>query len=234
MGRPSNRMMRIKDEGLDCASASSASAALREPNPQATSAVAALAQAMSASQHEVRALFTGGTFCYEAQSVFLERGLACRSNAPAHGALSVGDKVLKPPLGSPTTHLFLDLGDDDYTRGRPHPMIDPLPRDALLREQAGDAATAAILFDVVLGHGSHADPAAGLALAIAAAQHEAKAAGRTLAFIGHVCGTEGDPQDKARQQRLLQEAGAIIAGSNVEAALLAATLAMARASQHAG
>ena len=108
-------------------------------------------------------------------------------------------------------------------------MIDPLPRDALLREQAADPATAAFLFDVVLGHGSHAEPAAGLALAITEAQRGARDSGRTLAFIGHVCGTEGDPQDKVRQTRLLQDAGAIIAGSNVEAALLAATLAQARA-----
>ncbi len=59
--------------------------------------------------------------------------------------------------------MFLDLGDDDYTRGRPHPMIDPSLRDAAVRAQGADPQTAAILFDVVLGFGSHADPAAGLA-----------------------------------------------------------------------
>jgi hypothetical protein len=172
---------------------------------------------MVAAQKSVRALFTGGTFCYEAQLAFIERGLPCRSNAPAKGAL--------PFDGRFDGHVFLDLGDDDYTRGRPHPMIDPLLRDAAVREQGADAQTAAILFDVVLGFGSHADPAHGLAQALADAQREARRQGRALALIGHVCGTDGDPQDKAAQVRQLKAASAVIVGSNVEAASLAAHLA---------
>ena len=76
---------------------------------------------------------------------------------------------------------------------------------------------AVILFDVVLGFGSHDNPAQSLALALADAQRDASAQGRTLALIGHVCGTDGDPQDRAAQVRALEAAGAIIAGSNVEA-----------------
>ncbi|MEQ1804960.1 MAG: acyl-CoA synthetase FdrA [Burkholderiaceae bacterium] len=177
------------------------------------------AAAMAPSQHTVRALFTGGTFCYEAQGVFLERGLACSSNAPAHGAATI------EAHGAMAGHVLLDLGDDDYTRGRPHPMIDPSLRDGLVREAGADASVAALLFDVVLGYGSHANPAAGLALALADAQHAARAQGRTLALIGHVCGTDGDPQDRAAQVRQLDNVGAMIVGSNVEAALLAAQLA---------
>jgi hypothetical protein len=81
------------------------------------------------------------------------------------------------------------------------------------------------MFDVVLGYGSHADPAAGLAEALAAGQREARAQGRTLALIGHVCGTDGDPQDRSAQIRQLEAAGAIVTGSNFEAATLAAELA---------
>src|SRR5206468_6004124 len=73
--------------------------------------------AFALGQRAVRGLFSGGTFCYEAQLVFVERGLACRSNAPVHEAA---------PLDSREgDHTFVDFGDDDYTRGKPHPMIDP-------------------------------------------------------------------------------------------------------------
>ncbi len=177
------------------------------------------ARAMAPTQRVVRALFTGGTFCYEAQLVLLARGLACSSNAPADGAATFD------PHGTLAGHVLLDLGDDDYTRGRPHPMIDPSLRDSLVREAGAEPCVAALLFDVVLGYGSHANPAAGLAQALAGAQQSARAQGRTLALIGHVCGTDGDPQDRAAQVRQLEDVGALVVGSNVEASLLAAQLA---------
>ncbi len=191
--------------------------ALASPAAAAVAAVDRWAADMAPPQRSVRALFTGGTFCYEAQLVFIARGLPCRSNAPATAALRFD--------GHDGGHVFLDLGDDDYTRGRPHPMIDPSLRDAAVRTEGADPQTAAILFDVVLGYGSHDNPAGGLARALADAQREARAHGRTLAMIGHVCGTDGDPQDKAAQVRQLEAAGALIVGSNVEAAMLAAHLA---------
>jgi hypothetical protein len=183
----------------------------------AFAAIEQRARAMAPTQKGVRGLFTGGTFCYEAQLAFIAHGLACSSNAPAKGATAFDGRF--------DGHVFLDLGDDDYTRGRPHPMIDPMLRDAAVRTQGADPQTAAILFDVVLGFGSHADPAAGLARALTDAGREAAAQGRTLAMIGHVCGTDGDPQNKAAQVRQLEDAGAVIVGSNVEAAVLAAHLA---------
>jgi succinyl-CoA synthetase alpha subunit len=207
-------------------------AGLRASETAADGAVAAVgrcAAAMAPKQRSVRGLFTGGTFCYEAQLAFIARGLTCSSNAPAKGALAFDGRF--------DGHVFLDLGDDDYTRGRPHPMIDPMLRDAAVRTQGADPETAAILFDVVLGFGSHADPASGLARALTDAGREAAAQGRALAMIGHVCGTDGDPQDKAAQVRQLEDAGAVIVGSNVEAAALAAHLAtrlIARASERRG
>lgn len=166
----------------------------------------------------VLGLFTGGTFSYEAQLAFVGRGLACYSNAPV-------DAALPHSGGDCDGHLLLDLGDDDYTRGRPHPMIDPSLRDAWVRRAGQDATVAAILFDVVLGHGAHPDPAAGLATALADAAASAAAQGRTLALIGHVCGTEDDPQGRAMQIDRLREAGAWIADSNIAAAHLAVELA---------
>jgi hypothetical protein len=180
-------------------------------------AVDRLVATMAPTQRSVRALFTGGTFCYEAQLAFVAQGLTCQSNAPVHGVAAFD--------GRHDGHVLLDLGDDDYTRGRPHPMIDPSLRNDAIRAQGANPATAAILFDVVLGYGSHADPARDLALALASARAGAAAQGRTLALIGHVCGTDGDPQGKAAQVAQLEAVGAVVAASNVEAALAAAHLA---------
>jgi succinyl-CoA synthetase alpha subunit len=177
------------------------------------------------TQRAVRGLFTGGTFCYEAQLAFLSRGLACRSNAPVHGAL--------PLDGSSADLVFIDMGDDEYTRGRPHPMIDPSLRNLAIREASDDPAIAMLLFDLVLGFGSHPSPADDLADALRHAQRTAALQGRKLISIGHVCGTDGDPQDRAAQIRTLASAGAIVADSNIEAASSAAQLALDLAQRHA-
>ena len=134
-------------------------AATPAPMPPATPSDAALAAVeqraatMAPAQTAVRALFTGGTFCYEAQLAFLARGLRLQLQRPGQA------RSRSPVDGRFDGHVFLDLGDDDYTRGRPHPMIDPSLRDAAVRTQGADPHTAAILFDVVLGFGSHDDPA---------------------------------------------------------------------------
>ena len=187
-----------------------------------------MAAGMAPSQCAVRGLFTGGTFCYEAQLAFRARGFECRSNAPAEGvALLEND-------GRAGGHVFIDMGDDDYTRGRPHPMIDPALRNAAVLAHAADPATAAILVDVVLGYGSHPDPAQALADALFAAEREARARGRSLALVAHVCGTEGDPQSRAAQVRKLEAAGAIVAESNVQAARICAALAAKLAARPGG
>jgi FdrA protein len=193
------------------------------PPAQDMAAVDKQAQALAPSQRAVRALFTGGTFCYEAQLAFLARGLRCRSNAPAKGATRFD--------GQFDGHVLLDLGEDEYTRGRPHPMIDPSLRNDMIRTQGADAQAAAILFDVVLGYGAHDDPAHDLADALKATAATARAHNRSLVLIGHVCGTDTDPQDRAGQMAQLRAAGALLAESNVEAALLAAHLAVSLAAR---
>ena len=154
-------------------------------------------------------LFCGGTLCGEAQAVAAPLLGRILSNAP----LDPRDAW----DGEAGGHLMLDLGDDAFTRGRPHPMIDPGPRLERIREQAAQPGTAAILIDVVLGHGAHEDPAAVLAPAIAGI-------GGAVA-VGSVCGTEADPQCLSRQQAALREAGMIVARSNAQAARMAAAIA---------
>src|SRR6185295_12529585 len=101
-------------------------------------------------------------------------------------------------------------GEEEYTQGRPHPMVDLGVRLEMLREVPDDVGC--VLLDVVLGHGSHADPAGELAPVLAELR---------CAVIAHVCGTEADPQNAPRQEATLREAGVIVAPTNASAARVA-------------
>ena len=162
----------------------------------------------------VRGLYSGGTLCSEAAAILADRLPRVESNAAA------GRAVKLAPGEAPTSHACLDLGEEEYTRGRPHPMIDPLARAELLAEVATDPDISVILLDVVLGYGSHADPAAALLPAIG----EALARSNRLAVVAHVCGTESDPQVLSRQEAALAETGVRLAPTNAYAARLAAAL----------
>jgi FdrA protein len=136
------------------------------------------------------------------------------------GTLAAEAKVLFDRAGRTTE--VIDLGDDRYTAGRPHPMIDPAARTARIVQAAADPTVGVVLLDVVLGHGAHADPAG----AVATAVREARAAAdRPMAFVASVCGTAADPQGFDAQARSLGEAGVLLAGSNAAAARLAIRLA---------
>lgn len=176
--------------------------------------------AMAPGQRDIRGIFAGGTFCYEAQLALITAGLACESNAPVKGASALQD----PARGY--GHSLVDMGDDEFTQGRPHPMIDPTLRNARLLQEAADPATAILLFDVVLGYGASLDPTGELLATLARARHEAEQTGRQLIAIAHVCGTELDPQPRQQQIDRLREAGVLIAQSNMQAAQLAARLAL--------
>jgi succinyl-CoA synthetase alpha subunit len=141
-------------------------------------------------QRKIAGLFSGGTFAYEAEMI-----------------LGAG-------------HSIIDFGDDAYTRGRPHPMIDFRLRNEQIVRAAADREVGVILLDVVLGHGAHPDPAAELAPAIQAARKR----NRKLAIVASVCGTAADPQSLAKQEAALREEGVILAPSNAAAARLARSL----------
>jgi FdrA protein len=130
-------------------------------------------------------------------------------------------------------HVVLDLGAEEFTQGRPHPMIDPSVRRQYLLAAAHNPAVAVILCDVMLGWGAHADPAGALAAAWQEAQASARAAGRTLAGIAHVCGAPDDPQGFELQCQVLRDRGMILADSNAQAIRLAATVLGAHAPTNA-
>ena len=123
---------------------------------------------------------------------------------------------------------MLDLGDDDFTVGRPHPMIDPSTRIARIAQEAADPQTAVILLDIVLGYAGHMDPAGALLPAIREAKAAARAGGRELAVVAFVCGTEEDPQVRSTQEQSLAAAGAVVANSSTQAARVAADIARRR------
>ena len=174
---------------------------------------------LAAGQRYVRGLYSGGTFCYEASMLLGEMLGDVRSNAP----LRASDAIRDPWRSE--GHTLIDLGDDVFTRGRPHPMIDHRLRNERILKEADDGEVAVILLDVVLGYGSHADPAAEMAPAIEAARSRAARKKRRIAFVGFVCGTSNDPQDLARQESALLKAGMLLAPSNAQAVMLAAKIA---------
>jgi FdrA protein len=161
--------------------------------------------------HLIRGLYSGGTLCAEAQIVLQGHQLDVMSNVPVPGAKGLG----KLSDG----HAMIDLGDDEFTRGRPHPMIEPAVRDVPLGEALADPKVAVILLDVVLGYGGHADPAGHLAQALAG-----RKAGEGPALVASVTGTDADPQGLGAQTGILKAAGVIVCASNAEAAALAAAI----------
>ena len=173
----------------------------------------------------LRGAFVGGSLCDEAMVIAAPALGPIASNIPLAGAPRL-DRGLDVAAG---VHAMVDFGDDDLTRGRAHPMIDgSLRADWILRQAAaadgGTPGGLVLLLDVVLGHGAAADPAAELAPAISAAHVEALAAGRPLAVVVSLCGTEQDPQGRERQAAALAAAGAEVHLSNAAAARAAVAL----------
>ena len=118
-------------------------------------------------------------------------------------------------------HTFIDFGDDDFTRGRPHPMIDPSQRLARLVQEARDPSVGVIVLDFILGYGAHEDPAGVMIPALVEAKQIAAAEGRHLEILGYVLGTDLDSQSLAEQTAKLSEVGVTIASSCTNAGLLA-------------
>lgn len=173
-------------------------------------------------QRFIRGLFAGGTFCYEAQLVAEGLPDPVYSNAPITKA--VASHQPPPDAVVHGQHVFLDLGADEYTVGRLHPMLDPTLRNRMILQAADDPEVAVLLLDVVLGYGAHPDPAGEAAQAIQAARARAAAAGRYLPVVTFVCGTENDPQRLSQQEAKLKAAGALVTASNAQATRVASLI----------
>jgi FdrA protein len=169
-------------------------------------------------QRYFRGLFSGGTLAYEAQ--FLLEGYIGRvwANAPINK-----ENKLKDSLKS-EENCIVDLGEDEFTVGRLHPMMDNEMRIRRLMEESKDPDVAVIMLDVVIGFGSHPDPASELAPAIAKAKKEAEKAGRYLEVVVVATGTDEDPQNLDTQVAQLRAAGAWVSSSNEEVVNYAGTI----------
>lgn len=160
----------------------------------------------------VRGLFSGGTFCTEAQLILSQHVKDIYSNAPTGKTLKLENSL------ESKKHTLVDLGEDEFTVGRPHPMIDFTLRVKRIEEEAQDPETSVILLDVVLGYGSNMDPSRELEKVV-------KEASKKVAVVCSITGTNLDPQGRKKIEDALQTAGATVVSTNRRASLLASYIA---------
>jgi len=189
---------------LDAAAALAVELAdFEEPAP-----VAAGSPPFAPGQRYLRGVFSGGTLAYEAQLILRDFIPVVFSNTPLDKPFALAKAT------ESQANTIVDLGEDEFTVGRLHPMMDNELRIKRLLQEAADPGTAVILLDVVLGYGAHPDPAGELGLAIALARKNAQAQGRHLEVVVVVVGTDSDPQNLAAQVEQLAAAGALVETSN--------------------
>ncbi len=171
---------------------------------------------LPASRRWLRALYSGGTLAYEALLI-------------AEGRLPLPSNIARDPalrLAYPARaegHCCVDLGEDEFTQGRPHPMIDCTLRGERMVEALRDPSVRVLLLDVVLGRGAHPDPAGEVVKALAQGR-AGQAPGAGPLVLAHVCGTEADPQPLSAQEDALRRAGVHLFPSNAQAARAAIAL----------
>lgn len=166
-------------------------------------------------QKYIRGLFSGGTLCDEAMHIAMEKFDNVYSNIQRDPEYRLKDVRVSQD------HTFIDFGDDQFTQGKPHPMIDPSTRIERFIQEAKDPSVGVIVMDFVLGFGAHEDPVGAMLPAIIEAKQAAEDEGRHLEIIGYILGTELDSQNIEGQINKLLASGATHASSSQNAGLLA-------------
>jgi len=169
-------------------------------------------------QRFLRGLFAGGTFCYQSQQILGEAGIEAHSNAP----LNHQTKLAHPDRSY--QHTLIDMGDETFTLGKPHPMIDGTMRRLRILSESRDPSVAILLLDFILGYNASMDPVGEVLDAILEAQLTMRQQGGELTVVASICGTNEDPQELGLQVKLLREAGVIVFHSNAKAALFCCEL----------
>lgn len=159
----------------------------------------------------VRGIFAGGTFCYQSQQIMQDAKIPVYSNAP------LDKKYLLDNPDQSRSNTIVDMGEDFYMVGRPHPMIDSSQRAMRIVKEASDPEVAILLIDFILGYNASTDPVGDLLDAIQEAKHISQKRGDNLEVVASICGTDGDPQDLRMQTRLLQDCGVVVFPSNAQA-----------------
>jgi len=172
----------------------------------------------SPEQKFLRGLFAGGTFCYQSQQILNKAGIPVYSNAPFESRYK-----LEHPDQS-YEHTMVDMGDEFYTLGRPHPMIDGTMRNKRILAESKDPHLAILLLDFILGYNASMDPVGESLEAILEARQITEQRGSSLAVVASICGTNNDLQDLNLQTKLLKDTGAIVFTTNAKAALFCSEL----------
>ena len=173
---------------------------------------------LRSSQKYVRGIFAGGTLCYQAKQALKDAGLAVYSNEPLEKDMGLRDSSVS------VEHTLVDMRADEFTEGKPHPMVDSTQRVQRILAEAGDPEIAVLLLDCVLGFVAAEDPGGDIAPAITEAKRTVEQRGDNLSVVVSVCGTELDHQGLESQIHSLEEAGAIVFTSAFQAAGFAAQL----------
>jgi FdrA protein len=170
---------------------------------------------MTKTQKYLRGLYTGGTLADEAMTIFEREGFAVHSNIQTNGERFLHDPHIS--LG----HTIIDLGDDRFTSGRPHPMIDTSIRAARIEKEMEDPEVAVLLLDFILGYGSHEDPCGSILGTLERGKEKAKERGGNLAVVASITGTGEDYQNKDHQRKKLESIGCVVMPSSTQAVLFA-------------
>ncbi len=156
----------------------------------------------------IRGLYSGGTLADEAMVLFSKEMGCVWSPSP------IDEKCKLENINESKENTVVDMGEDEFTRGRPHPMIDFTMRKERLIKEYMDPEVAIIILDVVLGYGSHMDPASEIAEAVSEAR---KRYGKYKLVVANILGTKDDPQGYDKQWKTLEDAGVVVFPSNATA-----------------
>ena len=169
-------------------------------------------------QKYIRGLFSGGSLCDEAINVLRKYSQDIYSNVQTSKKWTLKNGQISKK------HSCIDMGEEEFTQSRPHPMIDPSYRQDRIIKEANDPSVAVILLDVVIGYGAHDNPAESLAVTIRQAKADAFANKRYLSVVAHVCGSEKDHQGLRMQEECLRDAGVLVMSTNAQAAQVTAAI----------
>jgi len=165
----------------------------------------------SPEQKYLRGILAGGTFCYQSQQILRDAGITVYSNNP----LEPKNKLKSPDKS--IQHTFIDMGDEFYMVGKPHPMIDGTMRRQRIITESHDPQMAILYLDFILGYNASMDPVGELVDAIDKAKSVCKQRGGSLTVVASICGTGDDPQDLTFQMKMLQDSGVLVYDSNAKA-----------------
>lgn len=175
---------------------------------------------LDAGQKYFRGLFCGGTHSEEAVTLL-------QAFVPKmHSNIRFGRVALLEDRYFSLENALVDMGDEVFTKGRPHPVMDPSILVDRMIQEARDPEVGVILFDLLYGHAIHKDPVGAIEGALLEIRRIEKEEGRHICVIVSLCGTDIEPQNVAEQARRLREYGVILQPSNAKAALLAGLIVL--------